>query len=122
MNPLADIPLWIAIPVAFLVVAGSSLALIGTIGFVQLRTFYDRLHAPTLVTSWGAGAILLASMLLFSWMESRPVLHELLLGALILVVMPATYLLLARAVLHRDRASGSPYVLPAKPPQERQPD
>lgn len=110
MNHLAGIPIWIALPVAILVMAGSSLALLGTIGLVQLRSFYDRLHAPTLGTSLGTGAILIASMLLFSWVESRPVLHELLLGVLILVTSPATYLLLGRAALHRDRAEKSPEV------------
>lgn len=110
MNHLAEVPLWIALPVAFLVVMGSSLALLGMIGLVQLRSFYDRLHAPTLGTSWGVGAILLASMLLFSWLESRPVLHELLLGVLVIVTTPATFVLLGRAALHRDRAENSPEV------------
>ncbi len=110
MNHLAGIPLWIALPVAVLVVTGSSLALLGTIGLVRLRSFYDRLHAPTLGTSWGVGAILLASMLLFSWLESRPVLHEALLGILVIVTTPATYLFLGRAALHRDRAENAPDV------------
>lgn len=110
MNHLAQIPLWLALPVAFLVVAGSSLALLGTIGLAQLRSFYDRLHAPTLGTSWGVGAILLGSMMLFSWLESRPVLHELLLGIFIVGTTPTTYLLLGRAALHRDRAEGAPDV------------
>jgi multicomponent K+:H+ antiporter subunit G len=107
MNHLADIPLWIALPVAFLVVAGSSLALLGTIGLLRLRLFYDRLHAPTLGTSWGIGAIVLGSMLLFSWLDSRPVLHEALIGIFVIVTTPATYLLLGRAAIHRDRAKGS---------------
>lgn len=110
MNHLAEVPLWIALPVAVLVVAGSSLALIGTIGLAQLQTFYDRLHAPTIGTSWGIASMLLGSMLLFSWLDTRLVLHELVLGILVIGTTPATYVLLGRAALHRDRAEKSPYL------------
>lgn len=48
MNHLAEVPLWAAIPIALLTVVGSSLALIGSYGLARLRTFYERLHPPTL--------------------------------------------------------------------------
>lgn len=105
---LDAIPAIFAIPAAVLVVIGSTLALLGTLGLVRLKSFYDRLHAPTLGTSWGAAGILLASMILFSWQQGdRVILHELVIGIFIMVTTPVTLMLLGRAALHRDRAEGS---------------
>ena len=104
IQPAADIPLVAAIAVAFFLLVGASLALIGAIGFLRLPTFYERLHAPTLGTSWGIGGVMLASMIFFSVASSRPVLHEILIGLFVTVTTPITFMLLARAALHRDRA------------------
>ena len=106
MSYLDTLPLWIAVPTAFFLILGSTLTLLGTIGLVRLRSFYDRLHAPTLGTSWGALGILLASMLLMSWTESRAVLHELVIGIFLMVTTPVTLMFLGRAALHRDRIEG----------------
>jgi multicomponent K+:H+ antiporter subunit G len=100
----ADLPLWAAIAVAFFLVFGASLTLIGAFGFLRLPTFYERIHAPTLGTSWGIGGVMLASMIFFSVTSLRPVLHEILIGLFVTVTTPVTFMLLARAALHRDRA------------------
>ncbi|MTD98958.1 cation:proton antiporter [Paracoccus sp. YIM 132242] len=107
MNPLQAVPLAVAIPVAILVVLGSTLTLIGALGFARLSSFYDRLHAPTLATSWGTGGIIIASALMFSAIEGRAVIHEFVIGLCIIVTTPVTLMMLARASLHRDRAEGS---------------
>jgi multicomponent K+:H+ antiporter subunit G len=60
MSHAADLPLWAAIPVAFFLVLGAALSVIGSYGFNRLKSFYDRIHAPTLGTSWGTGAIVMA--------------------------------------------------------------
>lgn len=105
-----DIPLFIAIPVSAFILLGAFLTLTGTIGLVRLPLFYDRIHAPTLGTSWGTGATVMASMILFSYLESRPVFQEILIGIFVTVTTPVTLMLLARAALYRDRAEGHPYV------------
>lgn len=110
MTAAAQIPLWAALPVALLLLLGAGLGLTGSIGLLRLRSFYDRLHAPTLATTLGIGSILLASMLFFSVLQTRFVLHELLIMVLMLVTTPVTLMLLARAALHRDRTEGSPEV------------
>ena len=107
MTHLDVVPLWAAVPVAFLIVVGSGLTLLGTIGLVRLNSFYDRLHAPTLGTSWGTLGIALASVILFSTLEQRPVIHELLIGVFVMLTTPVTLMLLGRAALHRDRTEGS---------------
>ncbi|MDQ2067308.1 monovalent cation/H(+) antiporter subunit G [Xinfangfangia sp. CPCC 101601] len=104
MTALDGLPPWLMGIVALLVVLGSSLTLIGTIGLVQLRSFFDRIHAPTLGTSWGAASILIASLISWSWIEDRIFLHELVIGVFIMVTTPVTMMLLGRATLHRQRA------------------
>ncbi|MGB3417111.1 MAG: monovalent cation/H(+) antiporter subunit G [Mesorhizobium sp.] len=109
MNQFAEIPLWVALLVAFFLVLGSVLTLLGAIGLVRFETFYQRVHAPTLGTTWGVGAILIASMIFFSVAQSRPVLHETLIAVFVTVTTPVTLMLLARAAFYRDRAeSGNP--------------
>lgn len=104
MTHPSDLPAWAALLVAFFLVVGSGLTLTGAIGILRLKSFYERMHAPTLGTTWGAGGILIASMICFSVLESRPVLHEILITAFVLVTTPVTLMLLARAALYRDRA------------------
>jgi multicomponent K+:H+ antiporter subunit G len=100
----ADLPLWAAIAVAFFLLFGASLALIGAIGFLRLPTFYQRIHPPTLGTSWGIGGVMMASMIYFSVSTGGLVIHEILVGIFVTVTTPVTYMLLARAALHRDRS------------------
>ncbi len=109
----ADIPLWGALLVAFFLLVGAGLALVGAIGFLRLPNFYERLHPPTLSTSWGTGGIMTASILFFSLAGGRIVAHEILIGLFITITTPVTFMLLARAALHRDRFENNP-VVPAK--------
>lgn len=114
MTTAQDLPLWAAITVSALIVFGAILALIGSIGFLRFRSFYERLHAPALAASWGTGAMVIASMLYFTVSGSRPVVHELLIGLFVTLTTPVTSMLLGRAALHRDRAEGNPGI-PADP-------
>jgi multicomponent K+:H+ antiporter subunit G len=58
-------------------------------------------------TTLGAGAILIASMICFSVLQSRPVLHESLIAVFIALTTPVTLMLLVRAARHRDWHEGS---------------
>ncbi len=115
MSQAADLPLWAALLTSFLVLLGAGLALVGSIGLLRLRRFYDRIHAPTLGTSWGTGGILLGSILFFSVLQSRPVLHEILIALFVTLTTPVTLMLLARAAMYRDRNDGNPDVPPRTP-------
>lgn len=115
-----DLPVWAALLVSFFLVIGSGLTLIGTIGFSRLPSFYERIHAPTLGTSWGTGGIVMASMIFFTVLATRPVIHEILIGIFVTVTTPVTLMLLARAALHRDRAEGNPDVVTEAPSDETQ--
>lgn len=107
MNHAAELPLWAALLVAALVLFGAGLSLIGTVGLNRLNSFYERIHAPTLGTSWGTASIVLASMLCFSVLQSRPIFHEILIGIFVTVTTPVTLMLLGRATLYRDRSEGN---------------
>jgi multicomponent K+:H+ antiporter subunit G len=112
MTPAELLPAWAALLVALLVLIGGGLALTGAVGTLKLATFFERIHAPTLGTSWGTGAIVLASILCFSVLGSRLAVHEILIGIFVTVTTPVTLMLLARAVLYRERAEGREGVPP----------
>ena len=99
----AQLPDWVAALVALLLVLGAAMTLIGSIGLVRLRGFYARVHAPTLGTSLGTACIAFASMLYFSALENRAVLHEVLIILFVTVTTPVTLMILVRAATMRDR-------------------
>ena len=107
MSQFAEIPLWVALLVALFLVLGSALTLLGAIGLLRFDSFYERVHAPTLGTTWGIGGILIASIIFFSAVQTRPVLHEILIALFVTVTTPVTLMLLARAALYRDRSENS---------------
>ena len=102
-----DLPLWAAIAVAVLVIAGAAMTLVGSIGLLRFKTFYDRLHPPTLGSSSGTLLIVLASILCFSVLRSRLSVHEILIALFVTLTTPVTFMLLARAALYRDRVEGN---------------
>lgn len=101
---LVQLPLWAAILVAVLVLLGSGLTMVGAVGLARLKSFYERAHPPTLGSTVGAAAVLLASLLYFSVGGGRAAVHELLILVIIPLVAPVTMMLLARAALFRDRS------------------
>lgn len=115
-----QIPLWAAILVSASVLIGAALTFIGAIGLVRAGSFYERIHMPTLGTSFGAVGILVASAVLASIGEGRFIAHEVLIFIFVSVTTPVTLMLLARAALHRDRVEGSPEVPSemVKPPDQ----
>jgi multicomponent K+:H+ antiporter subunit G len=93
--------------VALLVLAGAVLVFLGSLGLLTLKTFYERVHPPTMGTTLGTGLVIIGSMVFFSVRASRPVLHELLIAAFMTISTPVTYMLLVRAALLRDRMEGN---------------
>lgn len=99
---LENLPFWIALPAALFLVIGATVTLIGSWGLFSLPSFYERIHAPTLGTSWGVGGIVLASVLIFSALQGRLVMHEVLIAIFVTITTPVTLMLLGRAVLYRE--------------------
>lgn len=106
MSP-GDLPGWAAWLVSMLALGGAGFSLVGAIGLIRLRTFYERVHAPTLGATLGMALIVAASILHASLSEGRPVLRDLLIGLFLTVTTPVTLILLGRAAAYRDRSEGN---------------
>jgi multicomponent K+:H+ antiporter subunit G len=107
MTAPSELPVWAALLTAFLLLVGSAVTLIGSVGLLRLKSFYHRVHAPTLGTTIGIVAIGAASVTYFSVLGSRIAAHEILIAVFVTVTTPVTLMLLARAALHRDRTEGN---------------
>ena len=102
MNGIAQLPGWAALIVSLLLIVGASIVLIGALGLVRLRTFYQRIHGPAITVSLGAGSLLLASMLYFTVARSRPVVHEIIITLFVLLTAPVVSMMIMRAAVYRD--------------------
>jgi multicomponent K+:H+ antiporter subunit G len=120
MTHAADLPAWAALPTALLLLLGAGLAFTGSLGLLRLKSFYERVHAPTLGTTLGIGCVLIASMIFNSALQTRLVLHEVLITVAMVVTTPVTLMLLARAALYRDRREGNEEMPPPPPPADGQ--
>jgi multicomponent K+:H+ antiporter subunit G len=107
MNGAAELPAWAAALTATLLVVGAAVTLVGSLGLLRLGSFYERVHAPTLGTTLGTGCVAIASAIHFTVLETRPVLHELLIAVFVTVTTPVTLMILVRAALFRDRSENA---------------
>jgi multicomponent K+:H+ antiporter subunit G len=108
MNEMAEIPALAAILTSTLLIGGAAITLIGSVGLLQFRSFYQRVHAPTLGTTLGVTCLTMASMIYFSALGTRPVLHELLVIVFVVTTTPITLMILVRAALFRDETERRP--------------
>ncbi|MEN8638342.1 Na+/H+ antiporter subunit G [Pseudomonas sichuanensis] len=106
MSETLVLPFWLELTVSALLLVGSLFALIGAIGLVRLKDYFQRMHPPALASTIGAWCVALASILYFSALKQSPVLHAWLIPILLSITVPVTTLLLARAALFRKRTSG----------------
>jgi multicomponent K+:H+ antiporter subunit G len=106
MTGIEHIPAWAALPVALLLVLGATIILIGALGLLRLRTFYQRIHGPAISVTLGAGCLLLASMLYFTVAQSRLVIHELIITVFLLMTAPVVAMTIMRAAVYRDLRAG----------------
>jgi multicomponent K+:H+ antiporter subunit G len=98
----ADLPQWVTLPAAILLIIGGLLALTGAIGLLRLPDFYARMHPPTMTSTLGAACIFVASMLVSSALAGRPQLREVILALFVFLTAPVTAMLLVRAALYRS--------------------
>ena len=112
MNQAPDLPLWAAILVGLFVLGGATFTLIGSIGLLRFKNCYERVHPPTLGTTMGAMLIILGSVICYSVLQTRLLLHELLIAGFVALTTPVSLMLLARAAIYRDRTMGKQGVPP----------
>jgi len=100
------LPLWAEITVAALVLSGATVALIGSIGLLRLRTFFERVHAPAIIATMGCWCVMYGALLYFSMRGEGLAVHVLLIALFIAVTVPITTIFLMRASLFRARQMG----------------
>ncbi|MET0186473.1 MAG: monovalent cation/H(+) antiporter subunit G [Achromobacter sp.] len=100
-----DLPAWAAIPASVLLIVGGILALTGSIGLLRLKTFYKRIHSPTLGNTFGSFCVLAASIITSSAIVGRPVLHEVMITVFLILTSPVTAMMLMRAAVFRNRGT-----------------
>ena len=99
---IETLPVWVSLPVTGLLVLGSLIVLIGALGLVRLPNFYQRIHGPAITITLGTGCILIASMVYFPALQSRLVIHELLITAFVFLTAPVVAMLIMRTAVYRD--------------------
>lgn len=102
----AELSLWVEIPVAILLVLSGVFALIGALGLLRMKDYFQRMHPPALASTLGAWCVALASIICFSELKTTAVVHAWLIPILLAITVPVTTLLLARAALFRKRMAG----------------
>ncbi len=104
MNTLPHfLPLWAEIVIAVLVLMGAALALLGSIGLLRLPTFFERVHAPSIIATSASWSIMYASLLFFSIKNRELAVHPMLIALFLAITVPVTTIFLMRAGLFRAR-------------------
>lgn len=107
---------WVDVVTAVFVIAGGLTALVGSFGLLRGKTFFQRVHPPSLVATGGTWAISLATIIQSSLVTARPYLHALLIPVFMALTSPVTTVLLTRAALFRARGRGDAGVPPPAGP------
>lgn len=105
MTPL---PAWAEAVVAVLLMLSGLFVVISALGFLRLTDFFLRMHPPALAYTFGSWSVCLASIVYFSMLERRLVLHQWLIVIILSITVPVTTVLLARVALFRRRNAGVP--------------
>lgn len=99
---MTTVELIISIAAAILIVLSGIITFTGTLGLVRLRHFYSRMHAPTLGNTLGVFCMLVAMILIFSFIHQKFLIHPLIITALLIITSPVTAILLMRAGIKRE--------------------
>ncbi len=100
---ISTLPVWAAYLIPVLAILGAGVTLLGSMGLVSFKNFYERVHAPTLGSTLGMTLIVVASVFFYSLLEGRLTLKPMLIGMFLTVTTPVTLVILARAAIYRDR-------------------
>ena len=116
-QPLA---LWAEVAIAALVLLGATIALVGSLGLLRLGTYFERVHAPSIIATMGCWCIMHGTLLYFSLQGHGIAAHPLLIALFVAITVPVTNIFLMRAALFRARRAGQnvpPHVSNVQSPQ-----
>ena len=100
------LPLWLEAIVALLVVLGASLALLGSLGLLTLKSFFERVHAPAIIATLGCWCVVLGTVLFFSFQSHQMAAHGILIAVFLALTVPVVTIFLMRTGLFRARLAG----------------
>jgi len=100
------LPLWLDIAISIAVLCGALIAFTGSLGLWRLKTYFERVHAPSIIATMGCWCIMHASLAYFSVQQGFLALHVLLIALFVAVTVPITSIFLMRAALFRARRNG----------------
>ena len=100
------LPLWLDISVSLLVLAGAVIALLGSLGLLRLKTYFERVHAPAIIATMACWCVMHATLLYFSVVGDGLAVHALLIALFVAITVPVTNIFLMRAALFRARRMG----------------
>jgi multicomponent K+:H+ antiporter subunit G len=100
-------PFWADALTALLVVVGGLAALVGSFGVLELGSFFQRAHAPTLGATLGTWCFALATATQVSFVQGSVFVHALLIAGFIALTAPVTTVFLMRAAIFRERVAGT---------------
>ena len=100
------LPLWLDISVSLLVLAGAVIALMGSLGLMRLKSYFERVHAPAIIATMACWCVMHATLLYFSVVTGSLFVHALLIALFVAITVPVTNIFLMRAALFRARRMG----------------
>lgn len=103
-----ELPLWAQVLVAALVLGGALIALLGSLGLLRLKSYFERVHSPSIVATMGCWLIMHATWIYFSVSGQGFAMHAFLIAVFVAVTVPITTIFLMRAALFRSRRTGDP--------------
>lgn len=103
MSTTVLLPLWAEIAIAALLLCGAAIALLGSTGLLRLPSFFERVHAPAMISTLGCWCIVGGAGLYFSLRSGQLALHILLITIFLAITVPITTIFLMRAGLFRAR-------------------
>ncbi|WP_156920020.1 monovalent cation/H(+) antiporter subunit G [Comamonas composti] len=101
-----DLPLWAQVLVAGLVLAGAIVALLGSMGLLRLKSYFERVHSPSIIATMACWLIMHATWIYFSMQGQGLSVQALLIAVFVAVTVPITTIFLMRAALLRSRRAG----------------
>ena len=100
------LPLWAQVLVAGLALGGALIALLGSLGLWRLKTYFERVHTPSIIATMGCWLIMHATWIYFSIRGGEFAPNAFLIAIFIAVTVPITTIFLMRAALFRARRAG----------------
>jgi multicomponent K+:H+ antiporter subunit G len=103
---------WVDAVTGLLAAFGALAALIGSFGVLRLRSFFQRVHAPTLGATLGTWGLTLATVVQASFEHGQLYVHALLIAVFMGLTGPVTTVFLMRAAVFRGRLRGTEIPVP----------